>query len=98
MARREVIEIVCDRCSRTELVNPESYNTSMDLELYFGKPAEGSSNTREVMVIFHDLCSSCNKSVRNYIGQIRMDAKKKDDTQEVPPFPSEGEPAATRSA
>lgn len=67
MARREVVEVECDRCGRTET------QASNDKEV------EGT----EVTVTFHgetytyeDLCKRCRSAVKGYFDRI---AKKADD-------------------
>lgn len=67
MARREVVEVECDRCGRTETQGPED---------------EGGPNS-EVSVTFHgetytydDLCKRCRSAVKGYFDRI---AKKADD-------------------
>lgn len=87
MAKRQVVEIKCDRCKRIEYIEPDVYIESPDLKLEFGtkesKVQALNSNKvnmePEILINFPDLCSSCQNTVRNLIDQIRLEAKKKDD-------------------
>lgn len=77
VAKKNVVEITCDRCDRTEYVDPSTYNVHADLELYFG-PRKGEHeaddiaghSTCEILAHFNDLCSSCRKTVKNLSEQI----------------------------
>ena len=69
MAKREVIEIECERCKRTELVRPEEYNELPDFEVKFGHDSP-SGVKPDVEVRFDDLCSSCNKTIRNALEKL----------------------------
>ena len=66
MAKKNVVELVCDRCDRTEHVGPEKYNELPDFKVVFGP--EGPDG-QEIQIQFDDLCSSCTKTVRNLIEQ-----------------------------
>jgi len=73
MARREVVEVNCDRCGRTET------QTSTEIP---------KSTGPEVEVIFHgektvfgDLCKRCREAVRGYTSRL---AKKVDDSVDEP--------------
>ena len=80
MAKKNVVEITCDRCDRTEYVDPDTYNVRPDLELYFGPkeatpPSDDKEDlshlcTVEIGAYFNDLCSSCRKTVKNLTEQI----------------------------
>lgn len=72
MARREVVEVNCDRCGRTET------QTSTEIP---------KSTGPEVEVIFHgektvfgDLCKRCRDAVRGYTSRL---AKKVDDSTKI---------------
>ena len=67
MSKKNVVEINCDRCDRTEYVDPGAYQERPDLDLTFG--AHDSAEP-EVHVTFDDLCSSCKKTVKNLSEQI----------------------------
>jgi len=82
MARREVIEVTCDRCARTE-TQPKS-NEPM--------------HTPELRVTFHgvtteygDLCVRCRSAVENYFKSMT----KRNDEEEKAPDKSEEPPAKT---
>lgn len=89
MARREVIEVVCDRCKRT------------DNQLKDAVPNTGGEP--ELVIILHgkktvytDLCRSCRETVTNYHGSITKDRKKAEPTEkDATPAPKEGEPAVS---
>lgn len=79
MSKKTVVQVVCDRCDRTEYVDPEMYNPKADLELYFGpkedNPGDDKADlshlcTVEIGALFNDLCSSCRKTVKNLSEQI----------------------------
>ena len=82
MAKKNVVEVVCERCERTEYVDPDDYSHIPDLILQFGSkiaevqpPPEPVGATpplrvAETEVKFEDLCSSCKKTVRNLVAQI----------------------------
>jgi len=75
MARREVVEVICDRCTRTDYQAPGD------------QPAKGESS-HEFKVVLHgkktsyaDLCKSCRKTLSNYYDKI-IKAPKLDDEKE----------------
>ena len=79
MARREVIEITCDRCTRTETQDKDSGNIpSPELQVTF----HGASFSYE------DLCKRCRAAVAGYFGQMTKQ-KKEEETQspEAPKVP-----------
>jgi len=64
MARREVVEIICDRCKRVETQSPSSVpdkeKVAQELLIDFhGKK-----------VVYEDLCRKCRKTVGNYYDKI----------------------------
>lgn len=65
MARREVIEINCDRCNKKEVQNLNEIraNNDPELSLKFGN---------EEPIVFPDLCRRCRVSLKNYIDRVRM--------------------------
>ena len=82
MARKQVIEIVCERCERTEYVDPKEYRDLPDLTVSFGSepgdvqqaPSPAEPNPEmcykpEMDITFEDLCSSCKKTVKNLLEQ-----------------------------
>lgn len=59
MARREVVEVVCDRCKRTDNQTKDSLpKTDGSAEVVI--TLHGKTTT------FHDLCRSCRKAIANY--------------------------------
>jgi hypothetical protein len=85
MARREVIEVTCDRCGRTETQSVDD---------------KGSAEA-EVTVTFHgetysydDLCKRCRNAVKGYFDRI---AKKTEDQPEADPKVTSIDPASETS-
>jgi hypothetical protein len=82
MARKQVVQIQCDRCTRTEtrditkqdLHAPEGKNKV----LTFGAQLTDPAGPLEVM--FEDLCTPCMRTVRNHLEQIgkKMDGPSPD--------------------
>lgn len=66
MAKRNVVEIVCERCERTEYIPPEEHREEADLVILFGT----EPGAVDISTTFEDLCSSCKKTVRNLADQI----------------------------
>ena len=72
MARREVIEVVCDRCKRVEtqapnaVVKPEGEKNEFYLQFH-GK-----------ITSYEDLCSGCRKALRNYLDRMLFEPKSKE--------------------
>ena len=73
MARREVVEVTCDRCKRTDYQAPGD------------RPETGEGSTHEFQILLHDkkveyvdLCKSCRKTLGNYFDKI-IKAPKPDD-------------------
>jgi hypothetical protein len=72
MARREVVEVVCDRCNRKENQNVSELPSSAGPELtvtFLGETAQ-----------FSDLCKRCRAAVRGYYCRI---LRKVEDTTEI---------------
>ena len=63
MARREVIEITCDRCKRTETQNKREVSPEDEDEL---EVTFGGSTTK-----YADMCRRCRGTVSNYVARIR---------------------------
>jgi len=74
MARREVVEITCDRCSRTE--------TQTSTEAPKGGSPEFVGTFHGEKVSYDDLCKRCREAVSGYYSRI---AKKADDQVVVAP-------------
>ena len=62
MARREVIEITCDRCGRTETQEPTQAGKDFKVELTIEFHAEKHQ--------YDDLCMRCRKACENYFKSI----------------------------
>lgn len=62
MARREAIEVTCDRCGKVEI------QTSGDLWTGKGTLFEGSFEGNAA--VYEDLCKTCRKAVRNLYARI----------------------------
>lgn len=76
MARRDVIEITCDRCGRTETQSSTEAPKSGAPEI------EGSFHGEKVC--FNDLCKRCREAVKGYFSRI---SKKADDQAATPEAP-----------
>lgn len=80
MARREVLEITCDRCGRTE--------TQTSVETPKGGSPEVEAKFHGEVVSFNDLCKRCREAVKGYFSRI----KKEEVAQKAaPPAPVEVE-------
>lgn len=68
MARRDVIEITCDRCGRTET------QSSTEAPKKEGeKPsAEIEATLHGEKLCFNDLCKRCREAVKGYFSRIAM--------------------------
>ena len=77
MAKRQVFEVICDRCHRTEtqpLQAGQDNRSGPELEMtYRGKK-----------VLYQDLCMNCQKAVENYITSLTK-SKEKDETAKPEP-------------
>ena len=74
MARRQTIEVKCDRCKRIEYVNAKSgKSVEADLDIKFRESGTG----KKTAVKFDDLCSPCEKTVKNLIDSIVKEIKGK---------------------
>jgi len=70
MARRQVLELVCDRCGKTEtqeLSSQPKSEGSKELEIKF----HGETMS------FEDLCHRCRRACVNYIKQLKMETEEK---------------------
>lgn len=63
MARREVTEIVCDRCGRTEAQARDEVSSPDEPE-FEGKMGKD-------IVKYDDLCKRCRSAVANYFDKVR---------------------------
>lgn len=70
MARREVLEVVCDRCSRTETQAKEEVSPVNTAEF---KGVMGKDT-----IEYADLCRRCRSAVTNYFDKIRKFDEVKD--------------------
>lgn len=66
MARRQVVEIVCDRCTRTDIRKPEEMHDGAVVEITF----KGET------VKYEDLCRRCEDTIGNQFMRI---TKQKDE-------------------
>ncbi len=75
MARQSVIEVVCDRCGRTEtqetakVFNPPD-SKAKQWSTPNGTPLEVSLRFRNQEVAYEDLCVSCRKTIENKFESI----------------------------
>lgn len=72
MARRQVVEVVCDRCSKVETQGIDE------------DPNRRSKNGKEFELTFHsrtieyeDLCIRCRKAIDGYVKQISKEVEPK---------------------
>lgn len=79
MARREVMEVVCDRCGRKETQDRDQVSDELEAEFTF----HGET------VKFEDLCHSCRGAVENYFNKL---ARKKEDKPGAKVTPIESAP------
>jgi hypothetical protein len=85
VAKKNVVEIVCERCERTEYRQPDECTSLPDLYLNFGTKQESELKGQDqngttvtvvrepepdVAIKYDDLCSSCMKTVKNLVAQI----------------------------
>ena len=73
MARKEVVEVTCDRCGKTEHVSDLrrlEKNRPPEIKLAFYDVTEGPKEAQAVSV-YDDLCTKCQGVVKNYINRIR---------------------------
>ena len=80
MARREVIEVLCDRCNRTETQAPGSAPKTTGPEATF--------KLHDQEVTYGDLCRRCRDTLVNYFSKI---IKEKTDNEDSPPVSITGE-------
>lgn len=82
MARKQVLEVICDRCKRVETQ-----------EFDQNPKAHSGGDVDEMVLRFHsrtikygDLCIRCRKAVEGYIKQIakEVEPKPKEDTNKAP--------------
>lgn len=75
MARRDVVEVTCDRCGRVET------QSSGDAPKIEGGKGEVSITFHGEAHSFEDLCKRCRSAVKGYFDRI---AKKVDDQEPAP--------------
>lgn len=77
MAKREVLEVTCDRCGRVE-TQPKA---DVHAEVEFFMRVHGEE------VKYDDLCKRCRESLKNYAAKIRREVKEetKEDNAPEPP-------------
>ena len=81
MARREVLEVTCDRCKKTDLQSKDQVKEELELVATFhGKKVE-----------FDDLCTKCRSAVEGYFNRMaKIEEPKKEPAQEKPPEKKRG--------
>lgn len=99
MAKRKVLEVVCDRCHKTETVAISETNEA---------PTPFILKFKVWSAEWNDLCTSCHKTVTNYVLSILKVAKKEDGTEateqlsdkEAPPVgsPKDGDNPRTQGS
>jgi len=69
MARREVVEVLCDRCKRKDLQDKKELSDEPEIEI----------KIRGKVIVFKDLDARCRDAVTGYVNKIVM---KDDDGKE----------------
>lgn len=85
MARRDVVEVCCDRCGRTE--------TQGATEIPTAEGPEVEATFHGEKIAYSDLCKRCREAVRGYFSRM---AKKAEDTPEKTEAPTT-EPVSTEN-
>lgn len=76
MARREVLQVTCDRCGNSDLQDKTQVMEESELVITF----RGETKTYE------DLCKKCRNAVKGYSDRImKKDQPKKDEDKNPPP-------------
>jgi len=70
MARREVVEIICDRCGRTETQEPSQAGKAAKVELVI----EFQTERHE----YEDLCMRCRKACEGYFKSMTKQTEKEE--------------------
>lgn len=85
MARREVLEVTCDRCGKTETQGKDDVTEALELEATF----------RGKKVSYEDLCARCRSAVDRYFGRIVKkevtDVSKSPGVPQIEPKPKDEE-------
>ena len=87
MARKQVVEVECSRCSRVEKREPsEDVGGSMSFEarLSNGLPAT-QKGTEQLVIRLEDLCAPCYKTVRSHLEAIGKRIEKLSPNRKVAP-------------
>lgn len=82
MAKREVIEVTCDRCEKTETQNKDSVRAD-DAPPEFTFEFGGSKK------VYEDLCRNCRKACQNYFNK----ATKVDEPKDSKPVAAPSKPS-----
>ena len=76
MARREVLEVTCDRCNKKETQDKSEVIDKVEFSLSF----------RDEEISYDDLCIRCRGAVKGYIDRlIKKEKDKKDKAPARPP-------------
>jgi hypothetical protein len=79
MARREVVEVKCDRCKKVETQNKDEIASSSNITA----PPEFTLHYGQKSVTYQDLCRGCRKAVGNYVKKLAME----DEDEKAPEKP-----------
>jgi hypothetical protein len=79
MAKREVVEVTCDRCKKTETQGKDEGVTD-GVEFEGALQVPGSP---KLSIKYADLCRNCRRSVRNYFNRIAKVEEEKDEEKKV---------------
>jgi hypothetical protein len=69
MAKREVVEVTCDRCGKTETQTKDEINTESRPE-FTGQSWDPKTKTLSKLAKYDDLCKKCRRAVGNYFVKI----------------------------
>jgi Na+-translocating ferredoxin:NAD+ oxidoreductase RNF subunit RnfB len=72
MARREIIEVTCDRCKKIKTMPKDLVTNDNELVVTMYR----FDKKKTIQVVFEDLCTSCRDTVTNYIDRaLKMPAE-----------------------
>ena len=76
MARREVIEVVCDRCTKKDLQDKKELSDEPEIEI----------SLRGKVITYTDLCARCRDAVTSYVNRITKEEETKTEDKTTPPL------------
>lgn len=81
MARRKVIEVVCDRCKKVESQTEDEVNKTEEPEFKATHFDPKTGTTTEIA--YADLCKSCRSAVANYFERTKTIYKAREGDEEL---------------